>query len=64
VCDYYLAKMAAALEMPVGLSRLPERKCPVDHGVEAVHGDSSVHRLEISTASDADRPERYPAAGQ
>src|SRR5215471_21834351 len=35
VSDHDLAKVAAALEMAVGLFRLPERKCPVDHRAQA-----------------------------
>ena len=50
--------------MAVGLFRFGERKCSVDHRVQAVHRDRPVHRLEIVAAADADRAERNTAAGQ
>ena len=62
--DHNLAKVATALEMPVRLLRLGERKRPVDHGAQAVHRDRPVHALEIVAAADADRAERNTAAGQ
>src|SRR6516162_7461529 len=64
VRDHDLPEMAAALEMAVGLFRLGERECPVDHGVQVVHCNRAVHGLEIVAAADADRAERNTAAGQ
>jgi hypothetical protein len=63
VSDHNLPEMAAALEMPVGLLGLGEGEGPIDNGMEAVHDNGSVHRLEIGTAPDADRAERNAAAG-
>ena len=51
VRDHDLAEMAATLEMPVGLLGLGEREGPVDNGMQAVHGDRAVHRLEIGAAN-------------
>ena len=64
VRNHDLPKMPTALKMPVGFLCLGERECPVDHGAQAMQGDSSVHRLEISPAPDADRPDGNAAAGQ
>src|SRR5271156_3728421 len=64
VRDHDLAKMATALEMPVRRLGLGEGECPVDHGIQAVHGDRAVHCLEISATADADRAEGDAAAGQ
>ena len=56
--------MPATLEMPVVLLGLGERERPIDHRPQAMQRDSPVHRLEIGTAPDADRPDRNAAAGQ
>jgi ABC-type lipopolysaccharide export system ATPase subunit len=64
VRDHNLPKMPAAFEMAVGLLRLGERECPIDHGVQPVHRNRAVHRLEIGAASDADRAEGNTATGE
>ena len=64
VSDNNLPKMSAALEMPVGFLCFGERESPVDNGTQAVHSDSTVHRLEIGAAPDADRAERNATPGQ
>jgi hypothetical protein len=64
VRDHDLPEMAASLEMPMGRLSLGERKCPIDHGAQPMHGDSPVHRLKIRAAPDADRAEGNAAAGQ
>ena len=64
VRDHTLAKMTAALEMPISLFRFGEWECPVDHWVQAVHRNRTVHRLKNLAAADADRAERNAAAGQ
>ena len=56
--------MPATLEMPVVLLGLGERERPIDHRPQAMQRDSPVHRLEIGSAPDADRPDRNAAAGQ
>src|SRR6516165_10664864 len=60
VRNHHLPKMASTLEVAVGLLRLAERKRPIDHRARAVHLDCTVHGLEISAATDADRAERDP----
>src|SRR5438445_7281239 len=62
--DHDLTEMAAALEMTIGLLCFGERKCPIDHGAQAMQSDGSVHRLEIGAAPDADRAYSDAAAGQ
>jgi hypothetical protein len=62
--DHDLPEMPTALEMPVSLFCLSERECPVDHGVQAMHGNRPVHRLEIGAAPNADRAEGNAAASQ
>src|SRR5207244_8892100 len=59
--DDDLAEMTTPLEMLVGLFGLAERECPIDHRMQAVHGDRPVHGLEIYAAADADRAERNAA---
>ena len=62
--DHDLSEMPTALKMPVSLLCLGERECPVDHRVQTMERDSPVHCFEISAAPNADRTERYAAAGQ
>ena len=64
VRDHDLAKMTAALEMPVSLLSLGERECPVDHRVQVVHIDRTVHSLEIGATPNADRSKCNAATRQ
>jgi len=58
------AEMCAALEVAVCGRRLFERKYPVNDGAQSMQCDCPVHRLEIGSAADADRPETHAAAAQ
>ena len=64
VSDHDFPKMPATLEMPVGILRIGKRECPIDHRMQAMQRNGSVHRLEIGAAPDADRAERNATPGQ
>jgi len=62
--DHDLPKVPTALEMAVGRLSLGKWECSVDHRVQAVQSDGAVHRLEIGSAADADRPDGNAVAAQ
>ena len=64
VGDHYLAEMPAALEVTIGFLCLGEREDAVDHRLQPVLSDGSVHGLEIGAAADTDRAEGDATAGQ